>query len=371
MQINARCRQFKETNSVATNWALLNNNDPNQQSYFHSRQLMSPTINSLARHPGHTTQLTISLAARTFCVFFAATAALLLARSLTTSSLNPPSLGQLLMAATSVAVCAIPVSLYTTRQSGRREGQVLRGLVTFSCLSIAISLSIAGANAWALTAVWLATASSVCVCWSAEIRGRIQFLNSSATASPETGSPETGLPETGLPETGLPETGLPETGLPRNAVDTCGDNSRTAEAKELPPPSESSNTLKSLLNAERDYHDDDALGDECEEEFEGLPADVQQQMTRTVEDGVDTLSVLQRVHFEKGERTTNVHISVCPPFAATPTSVEAFLLEDADVEIKIAEKQSYGIRLELRLTGKDEAAFDATVQCIAEADLGN
>jgi hypothetical protein len=305
---------------------------------------------SAQQHPGQLTKLTVSLAIWTFCFAFAATASLLLVQRFSNPTISSPMFGQLLFTALVIAAVGFPVSRFAQTMTQRRDKETLRGLFTFSCLALAICLSIEGANPWGLTLTWLAAAFSVYLCWSVEIHDAILLLfprpsgTSTAVAISEQLESNEDSPQPSATATVAP---------PIRSTESASDDGSNETAI---------SSLEARLGGGEVYDDE-----EYEEEFEGLAADVQQQLTRTVEDQIDTLAVMQRVHFGQGERTANVHIAVCPPFATAPTSVDAFLLDDADVEIKVAEKESYGIRLELRLTSKQSSAVEATIQCIAQA----
>ena len=77
--------------------------------------------------------------------------------------------------------------------------------------------------------------------------------------------------------------------------------------------------------------------------------EVTQQLTRTQSaDGAETLSGWLRVGLPSGQRTANVHVAFCPPFARTPT-LEVAQTEGPRSRIKTVQLLPYGARLDLKL----------------------
>jgi hypothetical protein len=131
----------------------------------------------------------------------------------------------------------------------------------------------------------------------------------------------------------------------------------TAAEVEVPP--------RELAPTAKTHSDEEFLEDELSDEQ--LPADVTQTWTRRTIDGVDELEGLARVEFRAGARVTNLHVSVCPPFAASP-EVFAEATEGAAADVKIAEALTFGLRIEVRRTEpgeKDESAVVAVVARVA------
>ncbi|MBN2476914.1 MAG: hypothetical protein JXB62_20065 [Pirellulales bacterium] len=82
----------------------------------------------------------------------------------------------------------------------------------------------------------------------------------------------------------------------------------------------------------------------------GPPAeDVLQQLTRSqAVDGSEHLSGWLRMPFAAGQRTANVHVAFCPPFARTP-QLRVEQLGGPSARIKTAQLLPYGVRLDLKL----------------------
>jgi hypothetical protein len=93
-----------------------------------------------------------------------------------------------------------------------------------------------------------------------------------------------------------------------------------------------------------------------------LPEGVTQQLTRsTAADGTEELAGCLRVPFAVGQRTLNVHLAFCPPFARTPQ----LSVEQADgptARIKTAQVLPYGARLELKLHAAEETPSAVVLQ---------
>ncbi len=87
------------------------------------------------------------------------------------------------------------------------------------------------------------------------------------------------------------------------------------------------------------------------------PAGVLQQFTRRqLTDGEEEVSGYMRVPFAEGQRTENVHLAFCPPFAAVP-QLSVTQLEGPAARVKTAQLLPYGMRLDMKLA---ETAVDGT-----------
>lgn len=89
-----------------------------------------------------------------------------------------------------------------------------------------------------------------------------------------------------------------------------------------------------------------------------LPAKgVTQQLTRsTTAQGGDLLCGALRLDLAAGQRTGNLHVAFCPPFADTP-EITAVQADGPEARIKIAQLLPYGIRMDVKLlTPSDERA---------------
>lgn len=80
------------------------------------------------------------------------------------------------------------------------------------------------------------------------------------------------------------------------------------------------------------------------------PADeVLQQLTRRrLAGGAEELAGWLRVPFAAGQRTENVHVAFCPPFATAP-QLAAAQLDGPEARVKTAQLLPYGVRLDLKL----------------------
>jgi hypothetical protein len=78
-------------------------------------------------------------------------------------------------------------------------------------------------------------------------------------------------------------------------------------------------------------------------------ADVVQQLTlRTTAEGGQELSGWLRMNLLPGQRNGTLHVAFCPPFDRPPL-VEAEQVAGPDCRIKVAEAQTYGARLDIKL----------------------
>ena len=80
-----------------------------------------------------------------------------------------------------------------------------------------------------------------------------------------------------------------------------------------------------------------------------LPSNVSQQLTRArEEDDTEVLYGKLRAEFTPGQRLAILHVAFCPPLPTVP-DLTAEQLDGPPVEIKRAQVQPYGARLDLRL----------------------
>jgi hypothetical protein len=101
--------------------------------------------------------------------------------------------------------------------------------------------------------------------------------------------------------------------------------------------------------------------------LEGAPGDdVFQQLRRSrAPDGREVLAGWVRVPMAAGQRSANVHVAFCPPFARTPKlSVEQ--LAGPEARIKIVQLLPYGARFDLKLAGFSQEAATVLLQFSAE-----
>lgn len=100
--------------------------------------------------------------------------------------------------------------------------------------------------------------------------------------------------------------------------------------------------------------------EEVENEVDLLPPGATQQMTRSVEAGIETLECLLRVSFVAGQQNETLHVAFCPPLLNAPTgSCEA--LAGAPCEVKVAALETYGARIEVKRSGTTSLEDEAIV----------
>jgi hypothetical protein len=97
-------------------------------------------------------------------------------------------------------------------------------------------------------------------------------------------------------------------------------------------------------------------------ESEVYPEEVTQQLTRLqTAAGADELSGWLRTTFTIGQRTGNIHVAFCPPFAVTP-ELQVEQLDGPDARIKTAQLLPYGVRLDLKLAATAEEPTNVLLQ---------
>ena len=102
------------------------------------------------------------------------------------------------------------------------------------------------------------------------------------------------------------------------------------------------------------------------EEEPSLAPDVSQQLTRSRgSDDVDTMYGLVRTTIERGELTQQIHVAFCPPFEARPT-LRAFVVEGIDAMVQVAQLESFGVRLEVRLPSHSPTTEDVLIEFDAQ-----
>jgi hypothetical protein len=103
------------------------------------------------------------------------------------------------------------------------------------------------------------------------------------------------------------------------------------------------------------------------EACQDYPEGVSQQLTRlSSEDGVDELAGWLRATFSSGQRTDNIHVAFCPPFAATP-ELEVEPIDGPDARVKIAQLLPYGVRLDLKLSAPAKESISVVLQFSARS----
>jgi hypothetical protein len=89
---------------------------------------------------------------------------------------------------------------------------------------------------------------------------------------------------------------------------------------------------------------------------------VTQQLTRaTTAQGGDTLCGTLRLDLAAGQRTGNLHVAFCPPFAGTP-QITAEQIDGPEARIKIAQLLPYGVRMDVKLIAPSDEPGGVLVQ---------
>lgn len=116
----------------------------------------------------------------------------------------------------------------------------------------------------------------------------------------------------------------------------------------------------------------DDVPEPLEEEPEDLLAfepatDVLQQLTLSrAKDGSQQLAGWLRMPVAVGQRTGNLHVAFCPPFAKTP-EIEFEQLSGPPCRVKVAQRLPYGARLELKLAVAATEADSVLLRFSADA----
>lgn len=85
-----------------------------------------------------------------------------------------------------------------------------------------------------------------------------------------------------------------------------------------------------------------------------------QQFTRTRDDASEIISGTARIDFASGEQTAALHLAFCPPLGSDP-EIEAEA-DEAEVEIRVTESRTYGMRLEAKRSRDTAGALSIVVQ---------
>jgi hypothetical protein len=97
----------------------------------------------------------------------------------------------------------------------------------------------------------------------------------------------------------------------------------------------------------------------------GSKNNVSQQLTRsTTAEGRDELTGWMQLDFSPHQRTGNLHVAFCPPFAGTP-ELTFVQLDGPAARIKIAQLLPYGARLDVKLAAPSERSAAVLVQFTA------
>jgi hypothetical protein len=99
-------------------------------------------------------------------------------------------------------------------------------------------------------------------------------------------------------------------------------------------------------------------------ELQTSPQNVTQQIMRTREDDAETITGVLRAQLEAGERTHSLHVAFCPPLASTP-SLQCEQTDGPAATIALGEVQTYGARIDLRLSRPAAKPIAVTVEFYA------
>ncbi len=107
-----------------------------------------------------------------------------------------------------------------------------------------------------------------------------------------------------------------------------------------------------------------------EEYADAWPAELSQQISRFDDgNGEEVVAGQLRSRFSAGERTQSLHVAFCPPLDIAPAlSVEQ--LSGPRADIKAAQVETFGIRLDVRLAAVHRNAVEVVVQFHARAMAG-
>ena len=91
---------------------------------------------------------------------------------------------------------------------------------------------------------------------------------------------------------------------------------------------------------------------------------VTQQVSRTVQDGWDTVMGYYRCSFEPGQRRSILHIAFQPAMPNTP-EVETMVLDVDDARIRLTESKVFGLRIEVVLSQPATCNRSVLIEVIA------
>ena len=151
-----------------------------------------------------------------------------------------------------------------------------------------------------------------------------------------------GLEEAWAWATRVPLLACPAVSSPA-ALGTAGQAS-SGTPSEIDPGLHSPSSVAEILRSAQE----DASENELSEEE--LPADdvLQQLVRRRLPDGREELTGWLRVPLAAGQRTANVHLAFCPPFAQAP-QVAVEQQDGLPARIKLVQSLPFGARLDLKL----------------------
>ena len=98
-------------------------------------------------------------------------------------------------------------------------------------------------------------------------------------------------------------------------------------------------------------------------------AELEAHMTQSIlrsrgDDGAEAIHAQLRAEFAARERTQSLHLAFCPPLNTVPT-VQLEQLSGPRASLKVAQIQSFGTRIDLRLLGESDEACSVVVRVTA------
>jgi len=97
-----------------------------------------------------------------------------------------------------------------------------------------------------------------------------------------------------------------------------------------------------------------------------IPRGLVQQLTRTLEGDRESIHALVRANVAANDRLAVVHLSFCPPLSAPPR-LSAHALDADDAEVRITQAETFGARLEVRLSAVKEVLRTVMVELLGSA----
>lgn len=91
---------------------------------------------------------------------------------------------------------------------------------------------------------------------------------------------------------------------------------------------------------------------------------VMQQVSRTVQDGWDTVMGYYRCRFEQGQRRSVLHVVFQPAMPSLP-EVETMVLDVDNVRVRLTDIKVYGLRVEVVLSQPATSDMSVLIEVIA------
>lgn len=93
---------------------------------------------------------------------------------------------------------------------------------------------------------------------------------------------------------------------------------------------------------------------------------IRQQVTRSIVEDEDFVSVISRVSIAAGADREVIHLPIHPPFDFIP-EVDAFVVSGAESRIRVTQKQRFGLRLEVVLARPSVAEVETVIEVISRS----